>query len=453
MSAITPLRFTGISDFSEDFQQILTRSVQIASLPIQQLQNQQSTLIAKKQSLSALNTQLQDLTSAVRDLGELGRTRSLSVSSSNANKVNVVNNGISTSSVYTITEITSVAKAASETTAVGLATADQTPVDGADDSLELVFGGQTYALDLSTYGNNLNGLRDAINASGAAVTATVIDTGTSNYLSVTAASTGEQALELRTEAGNASSNLLTATNQGANAVFKLNGLPVTQADNVVSSVVSGLTFTILDTTTENESITLTSSSSRGNLATGLTRLVGAYNATRDGLRQQIGENAGLLSGDYIIGEISRTLRAVAGYNGAESGDVHSLADLGIELDKAGVMSFKSTKFYSLNTTAIEQAFTFFGSESTGFGGLSAKLDQISNPVTGFIYTQQSNYDASDLRIQKQVADLGARIERMQLSMSSKLQQADALLAGLKSQQNALDASIQSVNFSLYGKTS
>lgn len=451
MSAITPLKFTGISDFSSDFQLIMNRAVQIAALPVQQLQNQQTNLVAKKQSLTSLNSSLQSLTSAVRALGELGRTKSLSVSSSNANKVSVVNNGISTPAVYTITEITSVAKAASETTATGLATADATAVD-TDDSLELAVGSETFALDLSTYGNNLNGLRDAINAAGAGVTATVLNTGTNNYLSITARSTGERTLQVRTTAGDGTSNILTASNQGANAKFKLNGLDVEQKDNVVSSVVPGLTFTILDVTAAAENITLTSASTRGNLANALTSYVQAYNATRDNLRQHIGEGASLLSGDYLIGEVSRTLRDITGYQGS-GGTVKSLADLGIELDKSGVMSFNSTKFYTLGSSTIEGAFTFLGSASSGFGGLSAKLDQLSNPVTGFIRTQQNSYDTADTRIQKQVDDLTVRIGRMQVSMSEKLQQADALLATLKSQQTMLDASIKSVNFSLYGKNS
>lgn len=448
MSSITPLKFTGISTFSSDLQAILTRATQIAAIPIQQLQNQQGNLITKKQSLSAINGNLQELTGALERLGELGRTRSLAVSSSNANKVSVVNNGVTTSTTYAITEITSVAKAASETTVTGLATADATAVDS-DNTLELALGSETFALDLSTYGNNLEGLRDAINASGAEVTATVLNTGSNHYLSVTASASGAKTLQVRTTAGNAGSNILTSTNQGANAVFKLNGLDVVQSDNVISSVVPGLTFTILDTTDPAETINLTSSSSRADLATGLGQLVTSYNATRAKLKLQIGENAGLLSGDYLVGEVSRALRQVTGYQG--SGTVKALADLGIELDKTGEMSFKSAKFYSLGTAAIEGAFTFLGTETTGFGGLSRKLDQISNPLTGFIRTQQNNYDAADTRIQKQVDALTARIERMQSGLSQRLQQADALLATLASQQNLLDASIKSVNFSLYGK--
>ncbi|MCC6538361.1 MAG: flagellar filament capping protein FliD [Bryobacterales bacterium] len=448
MSSLNPLRFTGVSSFSEDFTAILQRASQIATLPVKQLQNEQTRLIAKKQSLTALNANLQGLTSAVEKLGEVGRTRSLSVTSSNTTRVSVVNNGVATATSYAITEITSVAKAASETTVSGFATADSTAVD-TDNDLELAFGGQTFALTLTNETNNLEGLRDAINESGAGVTATILNTGSEYYLSVTASATGENALELRRTAGDSGSNLLTATNQGANASFKFNGVSVERADNVVADLVPGLTFTILDETEDDETVNITAVSSRGGMATALNDFVDAYNATVDKLNTQIGENAGLLSGDYLVGQVSRTLRQVTGFQGG--GTVKSLAELGIELDRTGKMSFNSTKFYSLGSSTIEGAFTFMGSETSGFGGLSRTLDQLSNPISGLIRLQQNNYDAADLRFNSQIADLSTRIERSQLALTEKLQQADVLLARLSSQQTSLEASLKAVNQALYGK--
>jgi flagellar hook-associated protein 2 len=452
MSSITPLRFTGISTFSEDFQAIMNRAVQIAALPIKQLQNEQSGLITKKQSLTALNTNLQSLTAAVEKLGELGRTRSLTVTSSNTSRVTVVNNGVAGATSYAITDIESVAKAASETSLTGLATPDTTAVDADDDLVELVVGSETYALDLSGGANNLDGLRDAINESGADVTATVLNTGSNYYLSVTANAPGATTLQVRRTAGDAGTNIVTATNQGANARFKLNGLQVEKSDNVITDVIPGLTFTIREETDEEETVNLIATSSRAGVSTALGDFVTAYNDTMSKLKLQIGENAGLLSGDFIVGQVSRVLRQVTGYQ-ASSGTVTSLAALGIELDRQGVMSFDSTKLFSLGTSAVESAFDFLGTESTGFGGLSDKLAEISNPISGLIKTQQNTYDEADLRMQKQIDDLTARVERMQSSLSFKLQQADTLLAGLQSQQSQLEASLKSVSLALYGKQS
>jgi flagellar hook-associated protein 2 len=449
--SITPLRFTGVSDFSDDFQKIADRAVAIATLPIKQMQNLQSDLITKKQTLTALNVNVKALADSVVALGNLGSTKALTVTSSNANKVSVANNGLNIATSYTITDITSVAKAASETTAAGFATADATAVD-ADDALELTLGGTNYPLDLSTYGNNLNGLRDAINALGIGVQATVLNTGsgaTPYYLSLTASAPGATTLQLRTTAGDNGTNILTATNQGANAVFKLNGLDVEKTDNIITDVVPGLTFTILDETSAGESIILSAQSSRGSLATGLQNFVTAYNSIVDKLKLQVGENAGLLTGDFIVHHLNRTLRSLTGHTG--TGSVLSLVDLGIDLDKQGVMSFNSVKFYSLPTATVDGAYEFLGSTTTGFGAHSQALSQIADPVTGLIKTQQDNYDTADARITRQIEEMALRIEQMQVSLLSKLQQADVLLDSLASQQAILEASLESVNVASFGK--
>lgn len=447
---LSPLVFTGVSEFSDDFQAILKRAVSIAQLPLLELQNQQSDLLTKKQLLTELGTAVSGLVSALKALGTAGRTRALSASSSNTARVTVSLNGATQAASYTISEITSVAKAASETTVTGYATADQTAVS-ADGILELVVGSNTYTIDV-TGANNLNGLRDAINAANAGVTATVLNTGTGStpyYLAITANSPGAQTLQLRETAGDAGSNLLTASNQGANAVFKLNGLDVVKSNNVISDVIPGLTFTIVSTTDPGESVELKLFSSRSTLATQLADLADGYNTLRTKVNAQVGETAGLLSGDFLVREIQQNLRELAAYE--SSGTIRRLADLGLEFNEEGEMSFNSSKFYSLSDAQIAAAFDFLGSETGGLGGLSQDFEQISDPLTGLIKLQQDQYDAADERLSRQIEELTSRIEFMQLSLSAKLQQADTLLAQLESQQVLLEASIKGLELALYGK--
>lgn len=448
---ITPLKFTGISSFSEDFQTILSRAVSIASLPLQQLQNTQTDLLARKQSLSALRTAVADLALAVEGLGAVGESRSLSVLSTNTNRVTVTNNGTASSGVYHITDITSVAAAASENTLTGVDTQDATEVD-ADGALELVLGTQTYAISLTSETNNLVGLRNAINSSGAGVTATIINSGAETgayYLSITADEPGETSLELRSEAGNDVSNLLSATNQGSNAEFELNGIPISRRDNTISDVIDGLTLTIVSETEVGEDVSISASSSRGTLASRLNDFVSAYNAASSAVNAHIGENAGILSGDPILRQIQGALRQLTGYSG--SGEVSSLAALGISLDKTGTMSFESAKYYTLSTSQFESALDFMGSSTTGFGALAETLDEISNPFNGLIKTQQDTLDTSDTRIDDQIAAISQRIEVMQSSLALKLQQADVLISQFASQQSQLDAVVKSLNTLTFGK--
>ena len=450
--SITPLAFTGISAFSDDFQTIMNRAVSIASIPVQELQNDQATLLSKKQALTSLNSKIQALSDAVKNLGTVSSNKALDVLSSNANRVSVTNNGATVPAVYNITDITSVAKAALETSAGGYATADATSVD-ADGSLELVVGSNTYTITLGAGADYLNGLRDVINNLGAGVSATVLNTGTGAtpyYLSLTVNSPGATTLQLRATAGAAASNILTNTNQGSNAVFKLNGLDVIRADNVVTDAIPGLTFTIQSVTTAGESVTLTLNSDRGALATGLSGVVTAYNNLRDEALHHVGEHPGVLAGDFLVRLAMDKMRGLTAYTDA-SGSIQSLAALGVEIDSQGVMSFDSTAFYSLSSADFDAAFSFLGSTTTGLGALFKGFSNISDPVSGLIKTQQAQYDAADERFSEQIAEMTKRIAYMQSTMLKQLQQADSLLASLESQQTMLGASLQGLNLLLYGR--
>ena len=450
--SITPLAFTGVSKFSDDFQVILDRSLSIARIPLQSMQYQQADLLTKKQLLGGIRTAVASLASSVSGLGSIGANRALGVSSTNTGLVTVSMNGATQAGSYTVSDITSVAKAASETSATGYATPHEAAVSG-DGLMELVVGTATHEIDLTGEGkNNLEGLRDAINALGAGVTASILNTGTGEtpyYLSVTANSTGSTTLQLRETAGEAGTNVLTADNQGADAVFKLNGLDVTKSDNVVSDVISGVSFTIRGTTDPGEEVGIKLSSNRGELATALADFVDNYNALREEIGAQIGQKAGLLSGDFIVREIQNQLRNIVNYEG--TGDVSNLMALGIELDDTGKMSFDSAAFYALPDSRISSAFEFLGSASTGFGALSRNLTQISDPITGLIKTQQNQYDVADDRLTAQMTALTERITFMQATLSYQLQQADVLLAQLESQETILDASIQALTYTAYGR--
>ncbi len=449
--SVTPLVFTGISQYSDDFQTILNRAVSIANIPIRQMQNEQADLLTKKQLLTDLSASAAQLGSAVAELGEIGETKSLSLTTSNANRVAVTNTGATVAGSYTISQITSVAKAASETTASGFATANATEVSTTG-TMQLVIGSQKYTFTLAAGKNNPNGVRDAINDLQAGVSATVINTGTGAtpfYLLLTATASGATTLQLRQTPDNAATNILTATNQGADAIFKLNGLDVQKPDNVITGVIPGVTLTIVSQTSEGETVTLNLASDRGRLATALDSLVTAYNAVATKVNAQIGTSAGLLSGDFLVRQVQADLRELTTYQG--SGSIQGLADLGIELDDSGAMSFNSEILYSLSGADLAAAFTFLGSSTSGLGGISQKFTELTDPLTGLIKSQQDQYDSADQRLSEQVTAVADRVSILQTALARKLQATDALLASLASQQQMLDASIQGLNLVLYGR--
>ncbi|MCZ2147319.1 MAG: flagellar filament capping protein FliD [Bryobacterales bacterium] len=447
--SLTPLTFTGVSTFSNDLQTVLSRATSIASLPIQALQNQQKDIVQQKLLVTNLNTAVAALASSVSNLGSIGQQKALVASSSDGAKVTATNVNSPGPAVYTISGITSVAKAAAETSA---GFADTTSAVSSTGTVKLVVGSHEYTVGL-TGKNNLTGLRDAINNLGAGVTATVLTTGagaTPYYLSVTANNAGATTLQLIDDPGGAAANLLSANNQGADTVFKLNGVDVRKNTTLINDVVPGVTFNILDTTSGAETVSVTVASSRSRMASALSDFVNAYNAVSDQVNAQVGRNAGLLSGDFLVREAQDKLRGLASYSGS-SGSVKSLADLGIEFDSGGVAKFSQTTFNNLSDSQVNDAFNFLGSSTAGFGGLVSGLTNISDSATGLAKIQLDNYDAASQRLSGQIATLTDRAGEMQKNLAARLQAADALLAALQSQQSIVTAQINSLNYTLYGK--
>jgi flagellar hook-associated protein 2 len=200
-STTDPLYFTGVSTFSSDFQSIIQRAVQIADLPITGLENEQTTVTDQQNALTALEPTVSALGTDVTNLGTLASTLGLAATSSDATTVSVVNTGATAPASYAVSDITSLAAAASETSLQGY-TATQTV--SASGLLNLVVGSNTYQINLTAAGqNNVAGLAQAINSANAGVSATVLTAGSTQYLAVSANQTGATTLQLtESAAGN-----------------------------------------------------------------------------------------------------------------------------------------------------------------------------------------------------------------------------------------------------------
>lgn len=448
---ITPLTFTGISSFSDDFQTILSRSVSIASLPAQILQNEQQDVLNKKVALADLRSAVSTLAGSISSLGALRSGGALSATSSGYAVSATLTSGASPG-VYQVSEITSLASQAIATSTAGLATRDATQVSASGHHLQLVVGEKTYSLDLTAETDNLEGVRNAINSLDAGVTASILDTHSEPgryFLTLAADAKGAQSLQLRTVDGDSGSNLLTQTSPGSNAVFKINGQPVTVNDNVAADVIPGVILSLKDKTSGSDPITVTIAANRDPVSAAIGEFVTAYNSMAGKLDAQIGQSAGLLSGDPIIGQLSGLLRAITGYRGG--GSVASLADLGISLSSTGEMSFDESAVTGMSTAELSAAFDFLGDGLTGFSTLESSLTAYSDPVSGTIRSTLLAYDATDERLTDQIAAIDERVSAMQSSLMARLQAADTLLAMLASQQSMLTATIESLNTVTNGK--
>lgn len=444
---ISPLRFTGISQFSQDFQLIVDRTVQIASLPARALQNDQASLLAKKSALSSLRSPLANLASSLRALNALGENRALSASSSQPGTVAVTLTGAAQPGSFTVSGISSLAQRAIATTATGQPSATAGPVAGPGGYLQLVAGEQTFDLTLDPAQDHLEGVRDAINAAGAGVTASLISANGQVFLSISANQTGAAAIELRTVADDPASNLLQVTQPGASAVFQVNGQTVTSRENYVEGVIPGAALTLKALTPEGSPpILIEIASSRAPVSAAIKSFVNAYNQLNEALAEAGG---GALRGEALINDAYARIRLLAGQFGG--GGVRNLAEIGVSLDRQGVMSFDENAFQALPASRMNDVFAFLRAADQGIASLAPRLEELSDPAAGSIASQIRSWDAADARLQKQIDAIFERVNATQATLMTRLQAADALLARLEGQQSLLDASIKSLQYTVYGR--
>jgi hypothetical protein len=116
----------------------------------------------------------------------------------------------------------------------------------------------------------------------------------------------------------------------------------------------------------------------------------------------------------------------------------------------GTMSFNQTSFNSLSDAQLTQALSLLGSSTTGIGGLQQTFNQISDPVTGSIAAQTSDWNTMSQNIARQISAKNDSIMLLQQTINQRLQAADASIANLESQQSVLTASITSLSYVSYG---
>src|ERR1700682_3541857 len=102
MGSTTNTIFTGGSQFSADFQNVITRAVNIASLPIGQLNNQKTTLTNQSTALSSLDASFVALQSAMTGIANAFGGSSLQASISDTSKVGVALGSMAAEGTYSI---------------------------------------------------------------------------------------------------------------------------------------------------------------------------------------------------------------------------------------------------------------------------------------------------------------------------------------------------------------
>lgn len=453
MSSAPGSIFTGSSQFSSDFQDVISRAVQFASLPMQQMQNDVTNLQSQSTELSTLGSDFSALQSAVTSLDSalgLGSyAASATPSASGATIASVAVSGTPSQGSYTL-EVDGTGSYASAMSNDGTSVADPTQSSISDASTYTLSVG-TAGTVITPAGNTLSDLADAINNSSAGVSATVVNVGstsTPDYrLSLQNGELAQTTIQLTSVNGsNPGQTLLTPQAPGAAATYRVDGQPPAGSDPLSSDSATitlspGVSATMAGTGTT----TITVSRNASAVSSALSAFATAYNAVQSEIATNRGQGTGALKGESLVMNLSSALNQIANYATGTSG-ISSLTSLGLTFDSNGVMSFDSSVFNSATTGQVQQLATFLGSAAGG-GFLKMANDTltgITDSTDGLIQTEINSVQSSITGENQSISEQQDRVNTLQTNLTNQMAAADASIATMEQQYSYLYSMFQAM---------
>jgi len=209
-------------------------------------------------------------------------------------------------------------------------------------------------INIDDANNSLNGLRDAINAKDAGVTASIINNGSGYHLLITAESGLSHQLEITAteDVGfeglanfnfNAGTQNMTQLQAGQDASLEVNGLPVTRSSNDIDDVLEGFRFTLAKPDPDVlVSVTISEDRAAGEQA--IRDFVDTFNAFLEAIEPAVGfdeeaDSNGSLYRDPTAKSLQTQLRNLVASTipGVESGFT-ALTNVGIRTELDGTLS-------------------------------------------------------------------------------------------------------------------
>jgi flagellar hook-associated protein 2 len=440
-SVSTPITFNGQSTFSSSFQQVLQRAVSIASLPMQQLQSEVTTLQSQQSDLSTLGSNFNSLQSALQAVSS-AMTGDVSATSSDTGVVTASAQSTTLPGTYSI-QVSDIGSSTSTISSAGSTPVTDATSENISSSSSFTLTVNGTATTITPTGTSLDDLADAINNANAGVSATIVNLGTNSSadyrLALSSTELGPDTIQLN----DGTNDLLTTVQSGTDAQYTVNGNSTVLSSNSDQvTLAPGLTANLVSAD-PGQSVTITVAPSESNLSSALSSFATAYNSAASAVTNETGQNGGALAGQSLVYELQDSLSQISQFI-TPSGSVQSLSDLGLTIGSDGTMTFDSSQFSSLSATGIEQ---FLGGLTSGGFLQTANnvLSNIANSTTGMLATEYNNISSEISSDNTQVTNDQAEVNLIQTNLTQQLSAADAAIAVLQEQSTYLSTLNQTEN--------
>jgi flagellar hook-associated protein 2 len=388
---------TGASGLPID--SLVTAQMQAEQQPITDIKTKISSYNTKLSAYSTLKSGLSTFQTAVDKLATAAKFNAQSVTASDATSISATANGTAVLGNYNVTVsqlatsqklATSAYSSATDIVGTGKITISfgtYTAAAGATPASFTANGDKSdITIDITSSNNTLAGIRDAINAKNASVSASIVNDGTGNRLVITSKDTGEvNSLKIsvadddgnNTDTGGlsalaydplASSNNMTQMTAAKNALLTVDGMSISKSSNTVSDVIQGVTLTLKSVTSASN--TLSVSTDTDTIQASVQSFVDAYNALNTSMRNltkfvSAGSSSnGALLGDSTARNIMVKLKSMLSASSPTATTYKTLTDIGVTMGSDGSLSLDSTKLQKAVTNNVSDVAKLFSPSAT-----------------------------------------------------------------------------------------
>lgn len=333
--------------------------------------------------------------------------------------------------------------------------------DGTGDGTLSVQIGSGTAVDIAVKGGaTLATIAKSINAANAGLTATVISTGTDNYLAISANESGDGNNITITSSDNdgdagtnlwsdfdyssSSPNTWTQQQSPRSASVDIDGLTIPSASNTLSSTITGLTITLTKESVAGTTVSV-SQDNTTNLTSALTSFIKAYNDTSTSVKSLTAynattEKAGALQGDATARGAQSQLRNALLTKAGGTSTYQTLSDIGISIQLDGSLKLDSDKL----NAAIEADYTGVSKLAAAVGKAfdTAAENMIGTSGNIVSATESANRSIKALQISQDALEF--RLTQIEARYTKQFTALDTLVANLTSTSSYLQQQLASL---------
>lgn len=299
-------------------------------------------------------------------------------------------------------------------------------------------------------GMSLGDVAKAINDSGAAATATVLESNGQAVLSLTNKNTGftpgQPAASGLTITASTTGVLgqplgLAVTEDAKNALVTVDGIQFERSSNSASDILPGVSFVLKAKTTSAEDLVLSTDAQA--TAKNLEDFVSKYNAVMSVLRSNlnIGEQTDrsqTLGGDSSVRSLQGSLMSLVSTITNPGSTVRALADIGIKTQNDGTLAIDQAKLTSAISSDPDAVNALFQTATDGVGDkLKTLVDGYTNSTDGIFVSKTKSLNNTVKQISTQIDSLQMRVDAYREKLIAQFTAMEKIVSGFKSIGNYL----------------